>query len=406
MSNKLKIGLFFGGRSTEHEVSVITALQAFENLDLSKYEVIPIYVDKEGEFYTNAKFLSFKSYKDVNSLLLSSKKVILCTKDSSSGILYTGLFPKFVPLSLAFPVFHGSFGEDGCIQGVFEIHKIPYVGFNVLGSALGMDKIAQKAIFKSLGLNIGKYTFFKRLNWIDDPKKCLNQVKKELKFPLFVKPNTGGSTIGVSYAKNMEELEFSIEVASTYADKILVEEAFEDVIEINCAALGYKNVKPSVCEMPVRTSETLSYDDKYKNPSLRSGTLPFSDEKGKSGGKMFGSKGSKGGGMSSMSRVIPAQISDKLAKEIQDATIKVFKALDGCGVARIDFFVDKDKEKFWINEINTIPGSLSFYLYEPLGIKYTELLDIIIQAGLDRFEDQKKTQYSFNSDLLEEMAKS
>lgn len=389
MKQKLKVGLFFGGRSTEHEVSVITALQAYENLDKEKYDVIPIYVSKQEEFFTSSRFLDIKNYKDINSLLLSSKKVILSTKQSLGGILYTGLLQKFQPLDIAFPAFHGSFGEDGCIQGLFEIYQIPYVGFNVLGSALGMDKIAQKAIFTEIGLNVGKYTRIRRQDWVNDPERCLKEIAQVLEFPLFVKPANIGSTIGANKAKTKEELEFNIEVAATYSDKILIEEAFGGgIIEINCATMGYRDPKPSLCEMPLRNSDTLSYDDKYKR----------------------GNKGIKGGskasGMASQDRVIPAPISDKLSKQIQEATVKIFKALDGCGVSRVDYFVDKKKEKFWVNEINTIPGSLSFYLYTPLGIQYTELLDDVIQAALDRFEDQKKTQYSFDSDLLELMAKS
>lgn len=390
MSSKLKIGLFFGGRSTEHEVSVITALQAYENLDLNKYEVIPIYVDKSGGFYTNQKFLNIKNYRDLPSLLLSSSKVIVGSKNGKGGLWSMGVLPRFTPIGIAFPALHGSFGEDGCIQGAFEIYKIPYVGFNVIGSALGMDKITQKALFKEWFLNVGAYTWIKRISWIENPKRCLKEIQNIVKFPMYVKPANIGSTIGVNKAKNMEELEFAIEVASAYSDKILVEEAIsgENIIEINCAALGYSHVKISVCEMPIRTSDALSYDDKYKR-----------------GGK--GSKGSsKSMGMASLDRVIPAPISDTLTKEIQDATFRIFTGMDGCGVARVDYFVDKTAEKFWINEINTIPGSLSFYLFEPLGIRYKELLDIIIQAGLERFEDQKKTQYSFNSDLLKLMAKS
>ncbi|MBI2011582.1 D-alanine--D-alanine ligase [Candidatus Daviesbacteria bacterium] len=385
---KLRIGLFFGGRSTEHEVSIITALQAYENLDLSKYEVIPVYVSKNEEFYTNPKFLSFKNYRDLNSFLLSSTKVIVGSRDGAGGLWTSGILPKFIPFDVAFPAFHGSFGEDGSIQGVFEIYQIPYVGFNVLGSSIGMDKIAQKAMFKEWNLAVGKYTWLKRIDFIKDPKRCLKEIQNVVKFPLFVKPANIGSTIGVNKAKNLEELEFNIEVASAYSDKILIEEAIvgENIIEINCAALGYLNVQISVCEMPIRTGDALTFDDKYKR-----------------GGK--GSKGgSKSAGMASLDRIIPAPIPDKLTKEIQDATFRIFSGMDGCGVARIDYFVDKKTNKFWVNEINTIPGSLSFYLYEPLGIKYQNLLDIVIQAALERYDDQKKTKFSFDSDLLSLMA--
>lgn len=385
--SKLRIGLFFGGKSTEHEVSVITAIQAFENLDHEKYDVIPIYVSKSGQFYSNPKFLDLKNFKDVKNLLLSSSQTTAISKNGQGGLLEPKFRPKFTPIDLAFPLFHGAFGEDGCIQGVFETFQMPYVGFNVMGSAVAMDKVIAKALFLSLGLNVGKYYVISRNDWNADYKKCLNEIQEALKFPLFVKPADTGSTIGIGKAKNEDELSFKIEVAVNYSDKILIEESFEGCIEVNCAALGYKEVIPSLCEMPISESgEVLTFEDKYMR-----------------GGK--GSKGSKGAGMASLTRQIPAPISKKLTKEIQDATVKVFKALEGCGVARIDYFVDPKTEKFWINEVNSPPGSLAFYLYEPMGISYKEELGIIIEAGLERTKDQSKTQYTFDSGLLESMAK-
>ncbi len=376
---KLKIGLFFGGRSTEHEVSVLTALQAYENLDLSKYEVVPVYVSKAGDFYTNPKFLDLKNFKDVNSLLLSSTKVTFI----KGGLKTLGLFSQTILIDVVLLAFHGSFGEDGAIQGIFESFQIPYTGFNVTGSAVGMDKGASKALFSQLGLPVGKYIEAKRADFLKDSKKVLKQLQEKLSFPMFVKPATIGSSIGVNKAKDEDSLSFALEVAFTYSEKALVEEAFVGLVEVNCSALGYEDVKASVCEMPVASSETLTFADKY--------------QKG-------GGKGSKGTGMASLTRVIPAPISEKLTKQIQDTTIKVFKAMDGCGVARVDYFVDKEKGKFWINEINTIPGSFSYYLWEKSGVKFTELLDKLIEYALKRAENQKKTQYTFESGLLSSMA--
>lgn len=383
---RLRIGLFFGGRSVEHEVSVITALQAYENLNLEKYEAIPVYVSKEGKFYAGSKFLDLKSYQDLDQLLLSSPQVTSARKNDKGGFLIPRLIPKFMPIDVALPLFHGSFGEDGCIQGVFETYQIPYVGFNVMGSAVAMDKVIAKYVFQSLGLPVGKFMAVSRNDWIDNPEQCIDEIKKALKFPLFTKPADIGSTIGINIAKDYDELKFNIEVAAVYSDKILIEEAFEGCIEVNCAALGYKKITPSVCEMPIRSGEVLSFDDKYMKGSK-------------------GSKGSKGAGMASLSRKIPAPISQKLAKEIQQATVKIFKALEGCGVARIDYFVDPKLEKFWVNEVNSPPGSLAYYLYEPLGIKYQQLLDRLIEDALERSADQQKTQYVFSSGLLSQMAK-
>lgn len=377
---KLKVGLFFGGRATEHEVSVLTGLQAYEQFDKERYEIIPVYVSKKGDFYTSPKLLDLKNYEDVDNLILGSKKVTFV----KGGLQTSGFWLKFIPLDVAFLAFHGSFGEDGCAQGIFEIYQIPYTGFNVTGSAIGMDKVISKAVFKELGLPVGKYFLVNRADWIKDSKKVLERVQKQLKFPMFVKPATIGSSIGVNKATDSDSLSFAIEVASTYTEKILVEEAFENVVEVNCSALGYEEVKASVCEMPIPSSQVLSFADKY--------------QKG-------GGKGSKGSGMASLSRVIPAPIPEKLTKQIQETTVKVFKALDGCGVARVDYFVDEKSGKFWINEINTIPGSFSFYLWEKSGIKFPKLLDLLIEFALKRAENQTKTQYTFESGLLSQMAK-
>jgi D-alanine-D-alanine ligase len=381
--SKLRIGWFFGGRSTEHEVSVITAIQAYQHLDKSKYEVLPVYVSKAGQFYSDPRLLDLKTYQDIDGFLLSLKKLIPGSKNGERGLIKPGLFPKFEKIDLAFPLFHGSFGEDGCIQGLFEIYQIPYVGFNVMGASLSMDKILQKALYQQLGFNIGSFTWFTREDWNKDPKKILKQVQSDLKFPVFVKPATIGSSIGINKASNEDELSFNIEVALTYANKVLIEEAFLNCKEVNCSALGYgTDIKASVCEMPVASSEILSFQDKYQR----------------------GGKGSKGQGMASLSRIIPAPISEKLAKQIQEATAKIFKAFDGCGVARIDYFIDEKKEKFWVNEINTPPGSLAFYLWEKSGLSYKELLDQLIELALKRAEDNKKTQYTFESGLLSQMA--
>ncbi len=386
MSIKLKVALLFGGRSTEHEVSVISALQAFENLDKSKYEVIPIFVSKNGQFYTNPKFLELKNFKDVTALLLSSTKITLGQKGGKGGFFQEGFLKPFVEIDLALPLFHGSFGEDGCVQGIFETYQIPYTGFNVLGSAVAMDKIISKYVFRSLGFNVAKFISINREEWIENPDKCLKLAKDALQFPLIVKPADIGSTIGITKAGNIDKLSFGIEVASAYSDKILIEEAFKDCIEVNCAALGYRKVIPSLCEMPLRFGETLSYEDKY----IR-------------GGK--GVKGGKRGGMASLSRKIPAPISKQLSREITEATVRIFKELEGCGVVRVDYFVDTKLNKFWVNEVNSPPGSMAFYLFEPIGMKYQKLLDRVIECGLERFENAKKTQYAFDSPLLSQMAK-
>lgn len=386
MQKKIRVGLFFGGKSVEHEVSVVSALQAYENIDKDKYEVIPIYVDKSGHFFTGHKFLDIKNYKDVQGLLYSSTQIVPANK-TTGGFLKQGFLKKFEPIDVAFPLFHGSFGEDGCVQGIFEMYGIPYVGLDVTGSAVAMDKIMSKALFKELGFNVGKYSWFSRREWIADSSKVLKKIQNELKFPMFVKPATGGSSIGAGKAKDVDSLQFAIEVASAFSEKIIIEEAFGDgIIEVNCSALGYGEIKASVCEQPVKSEELLSFSDKYMK-----------------GGK--GKAGKGAGGMETLSRIIPAPISKKLTEKIQEASIEIFRALDGCGVARTDFFVDPKSEKFWVNEVNSPPGSLAFYLWEKSGISYEQLLDNLIEMALERAEQRKKTTYFFESGLLGMMAK-
>ena len=255
-----------------------------------------------------------------------------------------------------------------------------------MGSAVAMDKVMSKALFKELRLNVADYTYIGRSSWIDDPKRCIKEIKNVLKFPMFVKPANIGSSIGVGKAVDEDSLSFAIEVATAYSDKIIIEEALEDVIEVNCSAIGSwsENRWPetSVCEQPIKSEDHLSFSDKY----------------------MKGGKGSKGAGMASLSRIIPAPISKKLTEQIQLATRQIFQSLGEGGVIRVDYFVDTKKEKFWANEVNSPPGSLAFYLWEKSGISYKELLDMLIEMALERAKERKKTTYVFESGLLEMMA--
>lgn len=382
--NKLVLGLFFGGRSTEHEISIITANQVLNNLDKTRFGIIPIYVSKEGEFYTNSKFSEIKNFKDIDSLLLSSTKVNLGKYKNRFGLFKQSIFQNFTPIDIAFPVFHGSYGEDGSIQGLFEAHRVPYIGFGVAGSSIGMDKILSKYLFKSLDLPIIDFIEVKRSDWLSNPKKIIEGLKKSFEFPMFVKPANLGSSIGVNKASNKDSLSFAIEVALIYGEKAIIEKSIKGIKEVNCSVLGYRNPIASICEMPIPRGDILSFTDKYKSGDA---------------------KGSKPSGMASLLRIIPAPISRDLSKKIQDASVKIFKAMDGCGVARIDFFVDEKNNKLFVNEINTIPGSLSYYLWDKAGIKFKNMLNKLIDFSLEREKDKEKTQYTFDSNILSEISK-
>lgn len=377
---RLKIGVIFGSRSVEHEVSIVTAHQVMEAIDKEKYEIIPIYISKEGQWFSGSKLLNIENFKDMASLLKSGlEKVYIAPDPSVKSLLRVsgGWFKKTFPMEIdvAFPLVHGTYGEDGTLQGLLELANIPYIGSGVLGSAIGMDKIAMKAIFKGNDLPVVNHVWFLRNEWENEQEKVIKKIEAEMKYPLFIKPANLGSSIGISKAKDKEELIQAIEVAKHYDRRLIVEESLEGAIEVNCSVLGYENPIPSVCEQPVSWEEFLNYEEKYL-------------------------RGGKGKGLKNMERRIPAPISEDNTKKIQDMAIRAFKTFDCRGIARIDFLVHIERNEIFINEINTIPGSISFYLWEATGIKFSELIDRLVDLALIVHKDKNKTIYSYDSKLL------
>lgn len=379
---KKNVLIMFGGRSVEHEVSVITGLQVAENIDKEKYNVVPLFITKQGEWYTGDELLDIKNYKNLDVLLSNAKKVYLEPIPNNPYLKFypeKGLFkktPEPIKIDVVFPALHGSHGEDGTMQGLLELCNIPYVGSGVLGSAVGMDKIIMKDIFKANDIPIVNYTWFLRRDYVNDSERVLNYLEDKLKYPLFVKPANLGSSIGISKAKNRDELINAIEIAINYDRKIIVEEAVENPMEINCSVIGFDNeYNASVLEEPVSWQEFLSFEDKYL-------------------------RGNKNSGMKSAARRIPAPISEDKTKEIQGLAIKVFKILDCSGISRIDFLVEKDTMKVYVNEINTMPGSISFYLWEPTGLKFKDLINKLIEYAILRNQEYNKNIYVFDTPLL------
>lgn len=384
--SKLNVGVMFGGRSVEHEVSVVTGLQVIENIDRSKYDVTPVYVSKEGDWYTGDELLDIKNFKDIKSLIPKLKKVFMPPVPSLNSLfLYpfkTGLFKsqaETIKVDVIFPAFHGMHGEDGTVQGLFELSNIPYVGSAVTGSAVGMDKIIMKDIFKANDIPIVNYTWFLRKDYEKDSSAVMSDIEAKLKYPMFVKPANLGSSIGISKAKNRDELVNSIEIAIRYDRKIIVEEGVGNPVEINCSCLGSDDeVTPSVCEMPVNWEEFLSFDDKYMRSSSSKG-------------------------MKSAARKVPAPLPDEKTEEVQRLAVKVFKVLDCSGISRIDFLMEKDSMKVYVNEINTMPGSIAFYLWEPAGVSFRELIDRLIKLAIDKNAQRNKNIYTYDSELLEKV---
>jgi len=378
---KIKVGVIFGGETVEHEVSIITAVQAMEHINKDKYEIVPIYISKDRIWYTGKMLMDIDVYQDFNQLKKYAKEVVL-TKTKEGFFLQKtkGLFRKNVTdIDIAFPIVHGNNAEDGTLQGYLDSVGIPYVGSRVLGSALGQDKVIMKQIFKDTKLPIVDYIWFFDSEYADDCDKIFEKVEK-LGYPVIVKPATLGSSVGITYVKDDNELAKAIEEAMKYDIKVVVEKAVSNLVEVNCSVFGnYSYQETSVIEEVTSDEELLTFADKYI-----------------SGGKKKGA--SKG--MASASRKIPANISKELEEKIKETSKAAFKALNLSGVCRIDYLIDKKTNKFYINEPNTIPGSLSFYLWEPTGKKYTDLLDEMITLAIKDYKNRARKIYSFESNIL------
>jgi D-alanine-D-alanine ligase len=386
---KITAGIFFGGKSTEHEVSVITGLQAFAAIS-DKYNAIPVYITKDNRFYTGGAIGEISEYTDIPALLKKSKQVIIHDKALYEAGKKIDTRKPLAALDIALPCVHGTNAEDGALQGFFEMHGIPYAGSDVLSSAVGMDKAVQKAVLRQFSdIAVLDCVAFTAKQYVSDKAAVLAEVTSKIGLPAIIKPINLGSSIGIKVAKDDSELVEAIENALLFADRIIAERAITNLREINCAVLADGNaVLHSVCEEPLSNKggkgEILDFDDKYSG-----------------GGK--GKGGSKSSGMASLKRKIPADITDKQRDEIQATAVKAFKALGCSGVARIDFLIDcddGDSGKIYFNEINTIPGSLAFYLFEHSGIRYSELLDKMLKRALDREREKSNLNFTFESNIL------
>lgn len=377
---KLKVGVIFGGETVEHEVSIISALQAIENMDRNKYDIIPIYISKDKTWYTGHMLFDIDVYKDFKDL---KRYATQCTLVNKKGTFYlqktTGLFRKDITeLDVAFPIVHGNNVEDGTIHGYLKTVGIPTVGSGVLGSALGQDKVIMKQVFQAMNIPIVDYVWFFDNEYLESADDINKSVSK-LGYPVVVKPATLGSSVGITYVKSERELAKAIEDAINYDEKIIVEKAVPNLVEVNCSVLGnYTYQETSVIEEVLSSKDLLSYQDKYIG-----------------GNKTKGSKG-----MASASRIIPARIDQKTEDKVREIAMAAFRALNLSGVCRVDFLINKETKEVFINEPNTIPGSLSFYLWEPAGKKYRELLDDLISLAIKDYKNRSKKHYSFDTNIL------
>ncbi|MBP5733623.1 MAG: D-alanine--D-alanine ligase [Lachnospiraceae bacterium] len=379
---KTRVALMFGGKSVEHEVSVISGIQAYLSMDTEKYDVIPVYLTKKNEMYVGEKIGKIESYKNIDALLKDSRRVIMMNENDH--IMLTPYPQKLFgkkeaqEIDIVFPVVHGTNVEDGALQGYFKTLGVPFVGCDVTASAVGMDKFIMKTILKEYDVPLLDAAVYKLADY-SDMEGLMDKIEAKFGYPVIIKPVNLGSSVGISVAKTRVELANAIDDSFRYSTKILVEHAISSLREINCAVLGDENEAiASECEEPLHTKDILSYEDKYVSNATGSGSK----------------------GMASVARKIPADLSPEQREEVRELAVRSFQALGCNGVARIDFMIDEETGKLYFNEINTIPGSLAFYLWEPIGIPYKELLDRMIQLAFKRKRTESALTFTFDTNIL------
>lgn len=376
----------FGGVSPEHEVSVITAHQAIAALREAGKTVTPLYVSKGGRWYTGDVLLDLKKYEDLTTLERSATPCTISKNADGMPILLqtgaTGLFskPKEWPIYVMVLAFHGGDGENGAFQGLCEVFNIPYTGSGVLGSAVGMDKVAAKRLARQARIPVVDWIDFTEQRWVKD-KTRISQDAEALGFPLFVKPVHLGSSIGIMKVDSADDLDAAVEMALRYDSHVLIEKAVRPLVEINCSVIGNADkAEASVCEQPQGKGDTLTFHDKYLSDSASTK------------------------GMASAARIIPAPISESLTHKIQDLAIGVFKSLGATGLARLDFLVNAETEDVYFNEINTIPGSFSFYLWQHSGMSFEKLILRLVDIGMEEHRRKSGRVRSYETNLLSKKA--
>ena len=387
---KIQLGVIYGSRTCEHEVSVISALQLMKAVDRDKYDVIPVYISMRGDWYTGDALLDIRTYSGFDGHRKGILKVQLDVA-AGSGVLLTVVPPKglfghetlrpVARLDCAVPVLHGMHGEDGTLQGLLEMCNLPYTSSGVAASAVGMDKVFMKQFFVGGGFPVLPSCWYLRKTWQDAPETVLAEIEAKLPYPVFVKPAMLGSSIGVSKAADRQALREALELAFEFDRKVLVEQGLEQLLELNCSVLGVDGEAiPSEIEMPVTGGDLLSFMDKYIQ----------------SGG------GSKG--MASLKRVLPAPIEPELRERIQKLSVDIFRNMDCKGVVRIDYMFDTKGNALYITEINTIPGSMAFYLWEACGVHYPELIDRMVACAMQAYQEKNNSNYAFSSDILSNLS--
>ena len=383
--SKIQLGVMFGSRTCEHDVSIITAVQLMRSADREKYDVIPVYISKKGEWFTGDALFDMATYAPFDENRKGVTRVQLDVTAGSGALTRLeqgkGLFGKdkeviVARLDCVIPVFHGMHGEDGTIQGLLELCNIPYASCGVGASAMGMDKVYMKQYFRGAGFPVLPSCWFLRKAWDADRAAMMDAIESELGYPVFIKPASLGSSIGVSRANDRAQLEEALALGFEFDRKVLVEKGLDKPLELNCSVLGYNgDVHASEIEMPISGGELLTFGQKY----LDSGASK---------------------GMASLKRVLPAPIEPELRDKIQNLAKDIFNSMDCKGVVRIDFMFDEPSGGLYITEINTIPGSMAFYLWEASGMPYGKLIDTIVGYAMEAQQEKDDSNYAYASDIL------
>lgn len=379
----IKVGVIFGGESVEHEVSIITAVQAMNFINSQKYEVVPIYIDKKRNWYTGELLREMETYKDLENIGNYAKEVTLTRKDDEFILQKKhGIFKGVVnTIDVAFPIVHGKGVEDGSLSGYLETIGIPYVGPSMLGASIGQDKVVQKQVLAAADVPVVNYTWFYDQEYLEDEETILKNIKK-LGYPVIVKPARLGSSVGITVAKNEKEVKDAIDEAIKYDEKIVVEKMIPNLLELDCAVLGSNNkMECSLIGEMMTKNDFLTFEDKY---------IGNGGKKGPKNGNKISTSGFK----------IPADVDKEIEEKIYAEAQKAFRALNLSGVTRFDFLVNKKTKEVFVNEPNTIPGCLAFFFFTPKGKKYPKLLDELINGAIKEYKNSQKKVTSFESNVL------
>lgn len=377
----MTIGVFFGGKNTEHDVSIITGQLIIAGLKELGHTVVPIYISKEGKWFIDERMDNIEFFKKLNAQtgLKNLNNFVLNlaeTEDGSTTVKTTGLIAKNFKLDLAFPAFHGLNGEDGTIQGFFELLNIPYVGCDLTASALSIDKVLTKLLYQKFNIPTAKFTYFTTKQWNESKEAILEDLTKNYTWPLIVKPSRLGSSIGIAKAESNDDLEYGIEVALHYDDKVVVEECVQNLMDLTIAVLGNDEPKASLIQESSFTKDIFSYEDKYLEE----------------GGAQLGNAEKK--------IIIPASLDQQTTKELQDLACKIYQIFGCSGMARVDFLYDRIAKRYYANEINTLPGTLYHHLWKKSGVELSALLTQLVELAQERFQKKQKLTYTFDSAIL------